>query len=153
MEKTPNNRETNFDILINEKIGYNDYIKIDSKDLEEVHHYSRTFITKRNYKMCSVRLSIPLTGNSGNVGARSRILLYLDDEVICDGSIHNGVSWELRPINLIGEIFDLKAWEHKIKLLCCVNDGILYIPCYNRQCIEHTLSPKLTGKLIVLGFK
>ena len=99
MEKTPDNGETNFDILINEKIGYNGYIKIDSKDLEEVHHYSRTFITNRNYKMLSVRLSIPLTGNSGNKGARSRILLYLDDEVICDGSIHNGVSWELRPIN------------------------------------------------------
>ena len=62
-------------IIKNEKIGYNEHITIDSKELTEVYHYSREFVTFFDYKLLTIKLSIPFTGNNtGN--ARSRVILY-----------------------------------------------------------------------------
>ena len=105
------NHNSSFDKLLCQTIKYNDSIKIVSKTLTEVYHYTRIFNTSKNYKMCTVRLSIPFTGNNGGLGVRSRILLYLDEELICDGSIYNGSKYELKPLQLYGEIFDLKLGE------------------------------------------
>ena len=143
---------SSFDKLLCQTIKYNDSIKISSKTLTEVYHYTRNFNTSKNYKMCTVRLSIPFTGNSGEIGARSRILLYLDEELICDGSIHNGTKWELRPLQLYGETFDLKHGEHTVKLMCCVSGNELFIPHYNLEAIEYTIKPEISGKMVVLGF-
>ena len=102
--------------------------------------------------MCTVRLSIPFTGNNGGLGVRSRILLYLDEELICDGSINNGSSWELKPLQLYGETFDLKPGEHTIKLMCCVSGNELFIPHLNLGGIEYTIKPEISGKMVALGF-
>ena len=141
-----------FDKLLCQTIKYNDSIKIVSKTLTEVYHYTRIFNTTKNYKMCTVRLSIPFTGNNGGLGVRSRILLYLDEELICDGSIHNGSSWELKPLQLYGETFDLKPGEHTIKLMCCVSGNELFIPHLNLGGIEYTIKPEISGKMVALGF-
>jgi len=143
---------SSFDILLNQTIKYNDSINIVSKTLVEVYHYTRSFTTTQNYKMCTVRLNIPFTGNDGGLSIRSRILLYLDEELICDGSIHNGTSYELKPLQLIGELFDLKSGKHIIKLKCCVSGNTLHIPHYNPEKIENTIKPELTGKIVVIGF-
>ena len=141
-----------FDKLLCQTIKYNDSIKIDSKSLIEVYHYTRIFNTNKKYKMCTVRLSIPFTGNNGGLGARSRILLYLDEELICDGSMHNGIQWELKPLQLYGEVFELKPGEHTVRLKCCVSGNELYIPHYNIKGAEFTIKPEISGKMVVLGF-
>lgn len=125
---------------------YNDSIKVNSKTLIEVDHYTRIFITSKEYKMCSVRLSISFTGNNGQLGECSRIILYLDDGLICDGSLHNGTAFELKALQLFWEKFNLKPGQHTVKLLCCVNGSELFIPHYEVNYIENIVAPKLSGK-------
>jgi len=134
-----------------EKIGYNCSITVTSNQLTEVFHYSREFITKKDYNILIVKLSIPFTGNNTQ-GKRSRILLYLDDEIICDGTMYNEVHWELKPLFLEGIGINVKSANHKLKLMCCVDGGELNIPHYNPGCIEHTIKPEISGRLIILGF-
>ena len=63
------------DIIKNEKLGYNSSIIVSSKELNEVFYYSRDFKTLKDYKLLSIKLNIPFTGND-TAGSRSRILLY-----------------------------------------------------------------------------
>ena len=53
---------SSFDIIKNEKIGYNSEIGVTSTELIEVYHYSREFITHIDYKLLKVKLNIPYTG-------------------------------------------------------------------------------------------
>ena len=82
----------NFQIIKNETINYNHAILVQSKELSEVYHYSRSFITDIDYKLITVKLNIPLVGIDQKKNY-SRILLYLDNEMICDGSIWSHVEW------------------------------------------------------------
>ena len=150
METLPNVSKpiSSFDIIKNEKIQYNCGIKISSSQLTEVFHYSREFITRIDYKLLSVKLNIPYTGNDGD--NRSRIILYLDDEAICDGSIYNS-RWELRPFQLEGIGVNVKAGSHKVKLMCCVDAGTLFIPALGSDCIENTIKPEIFAKMIIIG--
>ena len=138
---------SSFDIIKNEKIGYNTGIVVSSSQLTEVYHYSREFITHIDYKLVSVKLNIPYTGNDGK--NRSRIILYLDDEPICDGSIYNS-RWELRPIQLEGIGVNIKTGSHKIKLKCCTDAGNLFIPAFGPDRIENTIKPEIFGKIIII---
>ena len=151
MEKTPNKSvSSTIEIIKTKKIGYNNHITISSNQLNEVFHYSRDFITLKDYKLLSIKLNIPFTGNNTS-DSRSRILLYLDNEPICDGSIYNTNSWELKPLHLEGIGFNVKAGNHHLKLKCCVNKGILYIPHFDSVSIENTIEPKLFGNLVIIG--
>ena len=133
-----------------EKIGFNDHIDIASTTFVEVHHYKRTFETKIAYKACIVKLNIPFTGLD-NGGKRARILLCLDDKVICDGSMHSPSQWSLNPLYLQGELPDLQSGTHTVTLKCCVDGGKLYIPHYGGNVIESTLNPPIQATLIVVG--
>ena len=75
--------------------------------LTEVFCYSREFQTFHDIKVLTVKLDIPFTGNEA-VGTRSRILLYLDDHLLCDGTMYNQVNWELKPLHLEGTVVDIK---------------------------------------------
>jgi len=141
---------SSLDIIRNEKIGYNNHIKIDSKELTEVYHYSREFVTIFDYKLLTLKLSIPFTGND-IADARSRVILYLDDEELCDGSMYNTYSWELKPLHLEGIGVNIKAGKHKLKLKCCVDKGALYIPHFLTSGIENTVKPSIFAKLIIIG--
>ena len=66
--------------------------------------------------------------------------------------MYNQVNWELKPLFLEGIGMNIKSGNHKIKLMCCVDGGELYIPHYNSGYIEHTIKPEISGKLIILGF-
>ena len=142
---------SSFDVIKNEKINYSYPIIISSTILTEVYHYSREFETYIDYKLLSVKLNIPYTGHDTKE-RRARIVLYLDDEEIYDGSIYNGVqSWDLRPINLEGIGQNIKAGIHNIKLMCCVDSGSLYIPAFGIDFIENTVKPEIFGKMIIIG--
>ena len=80
---------SSFDVIKNEKIRYNSAIMLSNTKLTEVYHYSREFVTYIDYKLLSVKLNIPYTGHD-SPERRARIILYLDDEEIYDGSIYNG---------------------------------------------------------------
>ena len=136
-------------IIKNERINYNSTIKISSPQLTEVYHYSREFKTLHEFKILTVILNIPFTGNY-TAGSRSRILLYLDDELLCDGTFYTN-SWELKPLHLEGIAVDVKPGNHKVKLMCCVDKGELNIPHYNVIGIEHTIKPELSGKMVIIG--
>ena len=138
------------DLIKNEKIGYNNSIQINSQSLIEVYHYSREFLINIDYKILTVKLNIPFSGNDSS-NKRSRILLYLDEEMICDGSIFNTNSWELKPLFLEGISVNVKAGYHKIKLMCCVDGGTLNIPHYNTNNFEHKIKPELSGRLTIIG--
>ena len=137
-------------IIKNERIKYNETINISSTQLTEVFHYSREFKTLHEFKMITVILDIPFTGNN-TAKTRSRILLYLDDELLCDGTICNQSSWELKPLHLEGIAVDVKPGNHRVKLMCCVNGGILNIPHYNKGDIEYTIKPEISGKMVIIG--
>lgn len=132
-----------------ELIFYNS-ITITSPKLTEVYHYSREFKTLHEFKMLTVILNIPFTGNN-TASSRSRILLYFDDELLCDGTIFNSNSWELKPLHLEGIAVDVKPGNHKVKLICCVDQGELNIPHYNVNGIEHRIKPEISGKLVIIG--
>ena len=51
------------DIIKNEKLGYNSSITLSSKQFNEVFYYSRDFKTLKDYKLLSIKLNIPFTGN------------------------------------------------------------------------------------------
>ena len=137
-------------IIKNERIHYNNSITINSLNLTEVYHYSREFKTFNEFKMLTVILDIPFTGNNVAI-SRSRILLYLDDELLCDGTIFNQNQWELKPLHLEGIAVDIKPGNHKVKLMCCVDKGILNIPHFNEINIEKTIKPELSGKFVIIG--
>lgn len=154
MEKKPipypsQNPSSSLDIIKNERIGYNNSIVISSTEFTEVYHYSREFITYSDYKLLTVKLNIPFVGNDAK-SARSRIILYLDDKEICDGSMITIVDWQLNPLHLEGIGTDAKAGNHRLKLKCCVDKGNLNIPHYNPRCIEHK-KPEIFGNLIIIG--
>ena len=152
MEAAPNLPKpgSSFDIIKNKKIGYNNSIEVTSPQLKEIFHYSREFITHVDYKLLSVKLNIPYSGID-NKEKRSRLILYLDDEAICDGSMYN-TSWELRPFQLEGICVNVKAGNHKVKLMGCVEQGAnLYIPALGLDCVENTIKPEIFGKLIIIG--
>ena len=152
MEKERPNLSHNSSIHIikNERINYNNSVKISSTQLTEVFYYSREFKTFHDIKVLTVKLDIPFTGNEA-VGTRSRILLYLDDHLLCDGTMYNQVNWELKPLHLEGTVVDIKPGNHKIKLMCCVNGGILHIPHVDPQSIENTIKPPISGNLLIIA--
>ena len=137
-------------VIKNERIHYNSSVTINSPNLTEVYYYTREFKTIHEFKMLTVILDIPFTGNK-TACSRSRILLYLDDELLCDGTIYNQVEWELKPLHLQGITFNVRPGDHKVRLMCCVDKGILHIPCYVGKCIENTIKPELSGKIVIIG--
>ena len=52
-------------VIKDEKIGYNQSVIVNSKQLTEVFYYSREFDTYTNYKICNVQINIPYTGIRG----------------------------------------------------------------------------------------
>ena len=116
----------------------------------EIPFYTREFTTTKNYKLCTVDLSIPMTGNE-IAGRRARILLCLDDEMIFDATCCDPTNWNLKCLIISAKKINLFAGHHKIKLMGCVDGGTFYIPHYNTNCIENTIYPPISGRLHVLG--
>ena len=113
-------------------------------------HYARTFTTKNDYKLCTINVNIPFTGND-TPSARNKIVLTLDDEPLYDGQFHSTVFWDLRPLAIIAHKVDLKAGIHNIKVLGVAENGTLYAPPYNTDCMEHKMFPKLLGSMLITG--
>ena len=138
------------DILKEEKFTYSSNVTFNSQTLVEIPFYTREFTTMKNYKLCTVDLSIPMTGNE-SAGKRARILLYLDDEMIFDATCYDTTNWNLKCLLISAKKINLLAGHHKIKLMGCVDGGTFYIPHYNTGCIENTISPSISGRLHVIG--
>ena len=73
--------QNNLEIIKNETIKYNSAILVNTKELSEVYHYSRSFTTDIDCKLITVKLNIPLVGINEKKNY-SRILLYLDNDMI-----------------------------------------------------------------------
>ena len=141
----------NFDIIKDEKIRFNDTITIKSRQLTEVYHYTREFDTNIDYKLCTVQLNIPFTSLFNCISC-ARILLYLDDDMICDGSFAIQNDWFLHPLNLFGHKTDLKKGHHKMKLMASAgNNAELHIPHLNFEGPEYTIKPVISGSLLIIG--
>ena len=123
---------------------------VNTKELSEVYHYSRSFTTDIDCKLITVKLNIPLVGINEKKNY-SRILLYLDNDMICDGSIWSHVEWELKPIYLEGIGVNIKKGDHSVKLMCSVAGGKLNIPYFDTSCALNTIKPPLSSKLIIIG--
>ncbi len=138
------------DILKEEKFTYSSSVTFNSLTLVEIPFYTREFTTTKTYKLCTVDLSIPMTGNDSN-GKRARILLYLDDELIFDATCYEPANWNLKCLVISAKKINLLTGHHKIKLMGCVDGGTFYIPHYNTGCIENTISPPISGRLHIIG--
>ena len=143
------NANSTIDILKNETIRYNSSILVNSRKLKEVYHYTREFITEIDYKLITIRLNIPLTGID-KAKCYARILLYLDDKMLCDGSIWSHVKWELKPIFLEGTGVNIQKGIHKIKLMCSVSGGNLNIPYFDNTSELYTIKPELSSQLTII---
>ena len=142
---------SSIDVIKSEKIRYNQSVIVNSYQLSEVFYYSREFDTSMNYKLCTVQLNIPYTGIRKK-DSIARIILYLDDEAIYDGSIYNVEDYILRPINLCGSQTNLMAGHHKIKLMACTNNEELHIPHLNLNGCENIIKPPIFGSYLVIGY-
>ena len=140
-----------FDIIKDEKIGYNQTITVNSALLSEIYHYSREFDTNKNYKLCTVQLNIPYSGIRG-FETIARILLYLDNEMIYDGTIYTKNAYILRPINLSGHKTNLQAGHHTLKLFACTSNAELHIPHLNIMGPENIIQPTISGSYLVIGY-
>ena len=148
--KLPFQNNPCLDILKEEKITYSASVTFNCKALEEIQFYTREFTTTKNYKLCTVNLNIPMTGND-TAGSRTRILLYLDDEMIFDASCYDPNNCCLKSLIISANKINLLAGFHKLKLMGCVDQGNFNIPHFSTNCIENTISPKTSGRLCVIG--
>ena len=144
-------QNSNFDILIDEQIGYNQSIIISSLFPTEIFHYSRQFVTNKNYKLCTVKLNIPYTTTKG-FRTIARVLLYLDNDMIYDGTIFSEQSNIIRPMNFNGHKSNLNFGQHSLKLMACVNSGELHIPHLNKTGQEFLIQPPISGSLLIIGY-
>ena len=140
-----------FDIIKDEKIGYNQSVIVNSLQLSEIHYYSREFDTNKNYKLCTVQLNIPYTGIRG-FETIARILLYLDEEMIYDGTIYSKNAYILRPLNLSGHKSNLQAGHHSLKLFACTSNAELHIPHLNLMGQENLIKPAISGSYLIIGY-
>ena len=140
-----------FDIIKDEKIGYNQSIIVNSILSSEIFHYSREFDTNKNYKLCTIQLNIPYSGIRG-FETIARILLYLDEEMIYDGTLYTKNAYTLRPINLSGHKTNLKAGHHAVKLLACTSNAELHIPHFNPLGPENVIKPAISGSYLIIGY-
>ncbi len=140
-----------FDIIKDEKIGYNQTITVNSALLSEIYHYSREFDTNKNYKLCTVQLNIPYSGIRG-FETIARILLYLDNEMIYDGTTYTKNAYILRPINLSGHKTNLQAGHHTLKLFACTSNAELHIPHLSIMGPENIIQPAISGSYLVIGY-
>ena len=137
-------------VIKDEKIGYNQSVVVNSRELTEVFYYSREFDTPINYKLCTVQLNIPYSGIRG-YSTVARILLYLDEDLIYDGSIYSKEAYILRPLNLSGYKCNLLAGHHKIKIMACTDNAELHIPHVNVTGDEYTIKPSISGSILIVG--
>ena len=140
-----------FDIIKDEKIGYNQSVIVNSLQLSEIHYYSREFDTNKNYKLCTIQLNIPYTGITG-FETIARILLYLDGEMIYDGTIYSKNAYILRPLNLSGHKSNLQAGHHSLKLFACTSNAELHIPHLNLMGQENLIKPAISGSYLIIGY-
>ena len=71
--------------------------------------------------------------------------------MICDSTIHNRYQWEIRPLTIIGYVKNLSIGNHKIKILACVDKGILNLPHLWKSHIEYTIKPIVSGSMTIIG--
>ena len=147
---------SNFEILFSQKLSYNCSISITDKSLTEISFYTRDFKTDQPFKLVNAKINIPYVGNfegvtKNGISSRSRILTYIDDELLCDSSILSNSPWNLKNLNIDGFITDLKPGKHTLRLKACVNFGTLYIPYLNKNFIEYTIEPKLSCGILITG--
>ena len=140
-----------FDIIKDEKIGYNQSVIVNSLQLSEIHYYSREFDTNKNYKLCTIQLNIPYTGIRG-FETIARILLYLDEEMIYDGTIYSKNAYILRPLNLSGHKSNLQAGHHSLKLFACTSNAELHIPHLSVMGQENLIKPAISGSYLIIGY-
>ena len=141
---------SSIDVIKDEKISYSSSVTFNSKTLEEIPFYTREFTTLKNYKLCNIDLYIPMTGND-TANHRARILLSLDDEMIFDATCYDPINWNLKCLVISAKKINLLAGFHRMKILGCVDGGTFQIPHFNLNCIENTISPKISGKLCIIG--
>ena len=137
-------------ILFQQKLEYIAPVLIDQKELTEVPYYTREFKTEQIYNIVQVNINIPYTSMDTDV-SHGKILTYLDNEMICDSTIHNRYQWELKPLTIIGYVKNLPIGNHKIKILACVDRGTLNLPHLWKTCIEYTIKPIVSGSMTIIG--
>ena len=137
-------------ILFQQKLEYIAPVLIDQKELTEVPYYTREFKTEQIYNIVQVNINIPYTSMDTDC-SHGKILTYLDNEMICDSTIHNQYQWELKPLTIIGYVKNLPIGNHKIKILACVDKGTLNLPHLWKTCIEYTIKPIVSGSMTIIG--
>ena len=137
-------------ILFQQNLEYIASVLINQKELTEVPYYTREFKTEQIYNIVQVNINIPFTAIDKE-WSRARILTYLDNEKICDSSIHSRLDYELKPLTIIGYVKNLPIGNHKIKILACVDQGTLNLPHLWEKRIEYTIKPIVSGSMTIIG--
>jgi len=96
-------------------------------------------------------MNIPFTSNDSDHG-RSKVILFVDDEPVCDLTMSDRVSWTLKPITVDAVLLQPPMGSHKMELKTCVENGNLFIPAYNTSYLEHRVDPQLFGSIHIFGF-
>ena len=137
-------------ILFQQNLEYIAPVLINQKELTEVPYYTREFKTEQIYNIVQVNINIPFTAIDKE-WSRARILTYLDNEKICDSSIHSRLDYDLKPLTIIGYVKNLPIGNHKIKILACVDQGTLNLPHLWEKRIEYTIKPIVSGSMTIIG--
>ena len=71
--------------------------------------------------------------------------------MIFDATCYDPINWNLKCLAISAKKINLLAGFHRMKILGCVDGGTFQIPHFNLNCIENTISPKISGKLCIIG--
>jgi hypothetical protein len=137
-------------VLHKEDFKYTSSVTCNSATLAAIPFYGRAFNAPANFSLCTISLCIPFTGND-TATSRSRVLVYLDSELIYDATMYGQVAWQLVPINIHAYKVGLACGQHSLNVYACVDKGNLNIPHYNSACIEGTTQPSLSGSLTIIA--
>jgi len=137
-------------ILYSQKIFYKSKVKFSNRKFSEINFYSRNFKTNKNYNLVKIEMCIPFTGLD-TAEKRARIVAYIDNEVICDLTIHTPKKWLLRPIYISGFSLNVNEGKHRFKIKACVESGNLYIPYVESGFFKKPEEPKKFCSLLITG--
>eukprot|EP01121_Diplochlamys_sp_Union-15-3_P022189 TRINITY_DN936_c0_g1_i3.p1 TRINITY_DN936_c0_g1~~TRINITY_DN936_c0_g1_i3.p1 ORF type:complete len:354 (-),score=80.21 TRINITY_DN936_c0_g1_i3:45-1106(-) len=103
-----------------------------------------------HFDFVTVTWTIPFCGNDTK-GARTRILLKINDDFVCENSHFSVDEWGLQTIIFNATLSDVAPRDWVFQLYAVSDKGNVHLPHFNPACIESTVEPHLFSTFDLVG--